>query len=136
LARLPEAPAQAVTSGSAGSTGAASVLGGSPWSLVPETRTVYLRGPLSASLIAGLPESAEILVVEDFTKVFLDEGELAALSRRLSLHVARAIPLAAIAALRHGVSRTELEAALADGAALELLAADAYDADVVEAGAA
>jgi hypothetical protein len=71
-----------------------------------------LAGPLTAQTLARVPPEARSIIVEDFTKVFLDAQALAALSRDRSLAVEAGIEFAGFAVSLRDLPRERFSAAL------------------------
>jgi len=74
-----------------------------------EAGTLIIDGPLTAAAMGMLPERPIVLVVNDFTKVFLEEAALRALLSRHVLAVKRRIEFAGFVVARRGVATEELE---------------------------
>ncbi len=66
---------------------------------------VLLEGPLTTATAGALPETARAVAVEDFTKVFLDDGELRSFRAGRDLLVRTPLECAGIVAVLRGVSR-------------------------------
>jgi hypothetical protein len=88
---------------------------------------VIVDGPLTASVAAALPEDARVVVVADFTKVFLDGPGLRALSAAKRVVLARTLPCLGIVATLKDVPRGEFLAAV--GAAADAVRFDPYAED-------
>lgn len=93
----------------------------------PGEAGIDIEGPLTAGLAATLPERPSRVVVEDFTKVFLEEAGLRSLLRRHGLFVRRRPGFGGFVLARRGLSPSELEAALGDSIPGELLFASPYE---------
>ena len=78
---------------------------------------VLLAGPLTAATAAALPESVRGVSVEDFTKVFLEDGELRSFLSGRALFVGTPIECAGIVAVLRGVSRQTFLSRLDEGTA-------------------
>lgn len=87
-----------------------------------------LDGALTAESLARVPRGAASVVVEDFTKVFLGDSELAALLRERTLYVRRRIEFGGFVVACRGVSDEEFSARLADDALAALVSYNPYEA--------
>lgn len=101
LARLPE-----VAPGNGGTATAAPAGGSQP---EPSCR---VEGPLTDQTLARVPAAARTIVVADFTKVFLDDRALAALSRDRVLAVEHGIEFGGFVVSLRDLSRERFAAAL------------------------
>jgi len=86
-----------------------------------------LDGALTAESLARVPKGAASVVVEDFTKVFLTDSELAAFLRERTLYVGRRIEFGGFVVACRGVSDEEFSARLADDALAALVAFNPYE---------
>lgn len=82
---------------------------------------VILAGPLTAATAGALPKSARAVAVEDFTKVFLDDGELRSFLAGRELRVRAPIECAGIVAILRGVSRETFLSRLDEGTAARIV---------------
>jgi hypothetical protein len=90
-------------------------------------RLLPIRGPLTSSVLASLPPEAEVVVVDDLTKVFLEESELDSLERRHVLRVRQRIDFGGFVIVLHGMERQRLLDALGPGFPEALLVANPYE---------
>jgi len=93
-----------------------------------EESVFSLEGPLTSSTLETLPETARTLVVEDFTKVFLDSGRLDKLERSRELRVRRRIDFGGFVVVLQGIKIEGLLAELGEGFPSELLIANPFEA--------
>lgn len=70
-------------------------------------RPLHLDGALTSETAARIPEAVRAVVVDDFTKIFLDRQELAAFTRERSLSVARQIDFAGFVVSCRGLCDAE-----------------------------
>jgi len=84
-----------------------SLLAALPHEPSPVEESLCIEGPLTHSLVEGLPKDANRLSLEDFTKVFLEPAELSRVLARFQVSVRRAFPLLCIAVTLRAVSRGE-----------------------------
>lgn len=61
-----------------------------------QPRSVTVQGPLTESIAAGLPESAEVIIIDDFSKVFLGPEQWRRFVQRFRVQVRHSIPLLAV----------------------------------------
>jgi energy-coupling factor transporter ATP-binding protein EcfA2 len=87
-----------------------------------------VEGPLTAQTLARVPEGAASVVVEDFTKVFLDSQALAAFVRSRPLAVERGFEFGGFVVSLRDLTRERFSAALGDGAIEDLVEYDPYEA--------
>ena len=73
-----------------------------------------LDGPLTAETLARIPTEARTIVVEDFTKVFLDAASLSALLRNRFLVLRRGVEFGGFVVILRDLVREEFLDALAD----------------------
>jgi len=92
-----------------------------------------LRGPLTAETLRLVPEAARTLIVEDFTKVFLDGPALEALLRSRSLAVESGIEFGGFVVILRDLSRERFRAALADPSLEALVAYNPYETEAASA---
>lgn len=85
-----------------------------------------LDGPLTATTAGALPETARAVAVEDFTKVFLDDGELRSFRTGRELLVKAPVECAGIVAVLRGVSRPAFLSRL-DGETAARIAFNPYE---------
>jgi len=88
-----------------------------------------LEGALTAESAARLPREAAHVVVEDFTKVFLDGAALASFLAGRSLSVARSIRFAGFSVACRGVSDEAFLERLGDGGIAGLVSFNPYRAE-------
>lgn len=86
-----------------------------------------LDGALTAETTARVPKGAASVVVEDFTKVFLGDSELAAFLRERTLYVGRRIEFGGFVVACRGVSDEDFSSRLADDALSALVAFNPYE---------
>ncbi len=79
-----------------------------------------LAGPLTAAVAENLPETVRAVTVEDFTKVFLDDGELRSFRARRVLFVRNPLECAGIVAVLRAVSRDAFLSRLDEGTAARI----------------
>ena len=87
-----------------------------------------LDGPLTAQTLARVPPEARSLVVEDFTKVFLEGPSLAALRRGRVLAVERGLDFGGFVVSLRDLPRKRFADALGDPAIEALVDYDPYEA--------
>lgn len=92
-----------------------------------------LRGPLTAETLRLVPEAARTLIVEDFTKVFLDGPALESLLRSRSLAVESGIEFGGFVVILRDLSRERFRAALADPSLEALVAYNPYETEAASA---
>ncbi|HRW24788.1 MAG TPA: hypothetical protein P5298_10290 [Spirochaetia bacterium] len=110
LAGLPLASADAPAGGGEGACG-----------------SVAVSGALTAETAARLPPSAEEVVVDDFTKVFLSDAELAAFTRGRRLLVARRVEFGGFVVACRGLSDDAFLERLADDSIAAAVAFNPYE---------
>ena len=88
---------------------------------------IFLEGPLTAGTLSTLPDRPTLLVVEDFTKVFLEEAALRSFLSRHLLAVRKRIEFAGFVVARRGVGAGEVEDLAEACGAGELLFASPYE---------
>ncbi|NLJ47220.1 MAG: hypothetical protein GX430_11765 [Treponema sp.] len=79
-----------------------------------------LAGPLTAAVAETQPETVRAVTVEDFTKVFLDDGELRSFRARRVLFVRNPLECAGIVAVLRAVSRDAFLSRLDEGTAARI----------------
>ncbi len=84
-----------------------SLLAALPHEPSPVEESLCIEGPLTHSLVEGLPKDANRLSLEDFTKVFLEPAELSRVLSRFQVSVRRNFPLLSVAVTLRDVSRVE-----------------------------
>ncbi|HOX33139.1 MAG TPA: ATP-binding protein [Spirochaetales bacterium] len=89
-----------------------------------------VEGPLTAATLARVPAEARSLVVEDLTKVFLDERELAALRRDRVLALRRGLEFGGFVVSLRDLSPSRFSRELGDPALEELVAYGPFEARV------
>ena len=94
-----------------------------------------LEGPLTAASAARIPREAATVVVEDFTKVFLDGQDLAAFLRARTLAVADRVDFGGFVVVLRDLSEEAFGKAVADDAVMGFVAFNPYGAGVRAAGA-
>jgi len=95
----------------------------------PGSGAFHLAGALTAETAARLPREARDVVVDDFTKVFLDGAALSAFRRERGLFVSRAIAFAGFSVACRGVSDARFLDALGDEGVAGLVSFNPYRAD-------
>ncbi len=88
---------------------------------------VAVSGALTAETAARLPPSAEEVVVDDFTKVFLSDAELAAFTRGRRLLVARRVEFGGFVVACRGLSDDAFLERLADDSIAAAVAFNPYE---------
>ncbi|MDP3178528.1 MAG: hypothetical protein Q8M76_11550, partial [Spirochaetaceae bacterium] len=91
------------------------------------TPAVFVEGPLTAATLARVPKSAATIVVEDLTKVFLEEAELVALRRGKALATAAGLGFLGFVAILRDLPRSRFERALGDPAVAALVLYNPYE---------
>ncbi len=86
-----------------------------------------LRGPLTADSAAAIPEAARTVVVEDFTKVFLDLAALEAFCRARALAVAYPADFGGFVAVLRDLPQKRFLEALGDPELAGLVAFNPYE---------
>lgn len=99
------------------------------------TPACALDGPLTATTLERVPAAARTIVVDDFTKVFLDASALGALRRERVLAVRTGVEFAGFVVTLRDVSRARFLAALDDPAAAEMIAFNPYEVGAAEGAA-
>ncbi len=89
-----------------------------------------LDDALTAETAARLPASVKTIIVEDFTKIFLDATELAAFERERQLKVERSIGFAGFVVACRGVSDGEFISRIADETITPLITFNPYESAV------
>ena len=92
-----------------------------------EAGILIIDGPFTAANAARLPDRPLLIVIDDFTKVFLDEASLRHLQSRHLLAVRRRIDFGGFVVARRGVAAEELEEAALSFGAERLLFASPYE---------
>lgn len=87
-----------------------------------------IEGPLTGSVLSGIPGDARSVVVEDFTKVFLDWGELSVLARSRVLAARSGPAFGGFVVSLRDMSREDFLRALDDPALEAMTAFDPYSA--------
>jgi len=87
-----------------------------------------LFGPLTEDSAARLPEDARSLIVEDFTKVFLDLAALGVFRRGKFLGVRSSVDFGGFVVVLRDLSRERFEAALGDDELAQFVAYNPYEA--------
>lgn len=88
----------------------------------------YVDGALTSETAARIPVDIRSVIVDDFTKIFLDRSELAAFTRERSLTVARQIDFAGFVVSCRGVSDEEFIRNLDDQSLAALVCFNPYQA--------
>ena len=88
---------------------------------------VVMAGALTAKTAARLPAAAESVVVDDFTKVFLSDAELAAFTRGRRLLVARRVEFGGFVVACRGLSDDAFLERLADDSIASMVAFNPYE---------
>jgi len=95
--------------------------------LLPEP--IYrVEGPLTAQTLSRVPETAASVLVEDFTKIFLDAQALAAFARSRVLAVERGFEFGGFVVSLRDMSRERFSEALGDPGIEELVEYDPFEA--------
>lgn len=92
-----------------------------PVEAVPAPEAFLLEGPLTLETREHLPRDLRALSIEDFTKVFLEPGDLLRLLQRVPCSVRRAFPLLGISAVLKDLSPEAFREATGPGVAARLL---------------
>ena len=92
-----------------------------------EEAVFEVEGPLTSSIAATLPDRPVLLVVDDLTKVFLEEAALRGLLARHGLAVRRRIGFGGFVVGRRGLSWSDFESALGGDVPEELIFASPYE---------
>jgi hypothetical protein len=97
-----------------------------------------LEGPLTDETVKKLPEGAKSVVVEDFTKIFLDASSLAAFRRGRGLYLRSGSDFGGFVVVLRDLSRRRFLAALGDPVLASLVAFNPYEGagDAAMGGAA
>ena len=98
--------------------------------------SISVSGPLTGSVLAGLPAGGGAIIVEDFTKVFLDEAELSAVLRNRDLLVERRVDFGGFVLVLHGLETPRVIEALGPDFPEGLLIENPYDAVPSDRGGA
>jgi len=102
----------------------------------PRSGAFRVDGALTAESAARLPREARDVVVDDFTKIFLDGAGLAAFLGARSLYVARSIRFSGFSVVCRGVSEKAFLERLGDGELGRLVSFNPYRADPCVTGEA
>lgn len=92
-----------------------------------------LHDALSAQSAARLPKDARVVVVDDFTKIFLSDSELASFMSQRRLYVRRRIEFGGFVVMCRGLKDEEFERRLADDEISMMVAYNPYEARVEHA---
>lgn len=95
----------------------------------PRPGAYRLEGALTAESAARLPREASDVIVDDFTKIFLDGSALAAFLAGRSLSVVRSIRFSGFSVVCRGVSDEAFLERLGDGELGQLVSFNPYRAD-------
>lgn len=87
---------------------------------------IDIEGPLTQSIAEGIPEGARAVRVGDFSKIFLDGSECAALEKRLRLCVRRKVDFGGFSVVLRGVSGAGFIEAAGPAAAGKVVSWNAY----------
>lgn len=87
----------------------------------PEPGVYRLEGPVTTEAMKGLPEGTQRISVEDFTKFFLEPGELARVLERYQVSVRKAFELLCFSVTLRDVTRGEFLQAVGPQAGARLL---------------
>lgn len=85
-----------------------------------------IKGPLTASLLGGMASDVKVIVVEDFSKIFLDERDLTDLMKKRVLAVASSVEFGGFSVALRSVKRGEFETLLGDELKNLVISWDAY----------
>lgn len=110
--RLVELPAAAMEASDAGSR-----------------ESCRLPGPLTPSAAERIPKSAELVTIDDFSKLFLEGRELDAFLRRHKLAVVKGVDFGGFSAALRGIGRRAFEDLLGERAAERVVSWNAYAED-------
>jgi hypothetical protein len=91
-----------------------------------EGGSYHVEGALTSETAARIPVGVRSVVVDDFTKIFLDRSELAAFTREHSLAVARQIDFAGFVVSCRGVADEEFIRSLDDQSLAALVCFNPY----------
>lgn len=91
-----------------------------------ETAAYRLPGPLTASAAERIPEQAGLVVIDDFSKVFLEGRDLAAFLRRHRLAVAQPVEFGGFSVALRGLGREAFEGLLGEEASKRVVSWNAY----------
>lgn len=91
-----------------------------------DSETFRMSGPLTLSLAERIPESARLVIIDDFSKLFLEGRDLDAFLRRHRLAVAKSVELGGVSVALRGVGRGAFEALLGEEASRRVVSWNAY----------
>lgn len=91
-----------------------------------------IKGPLTASLLGGIASDVKVVVAEDFSKIFLDERELADLMKKRVLAVASTVEFGGFSIALRSVRREEFEMILGEELKNLVISWDAYSETGIE----
>lgn len=92
-----------------------------------------LHDALTAESVARLPKNTPIVMVDDFTKIFLGDSELASFMSERDLYVKRRIAFGGFVVMCRGLKDDEFEKRLADEAIAAMVTYNPYEAKVERA---
>lgn len=91
-----------------------------------EPAAYRLPGPLTASAAERIPEQTRLVVIEDFSKVFLEGRDLSAFLRRHRLAVAQPVDFGGFSVVLGGIRREDFEELLGEEASKRVVSWNAY----------
>ena len=94
--------------------------------LRPGQSVSRIKGPLTASMLGGMASDVKVIVVEDFSKIFLDERELTDLMKKRALAVASPVEFGGISIALRSVRREDFEMILGEKLNSLVISWDAY----------
>lgn len=90
-----------------------------------DSSTAFLAGPVTPSVLDGLPSSVSRVVAEDFTKLFLDEAEFSRYSAGITFELGKSIDFGGFSIALRDIDAVEFAAELGDAAG-DVVCWDAY----------
>jgi hypothetical protein len=91
-----------------------------------ESAAYRLPGPLTASAAERIPERTGLIVIDDFSKVFLEGRDLAAFLRRHRLAVMQPVDFGGFSVALRGIRREAFEGLLGEEASKRVVSWNAY----------
>lgn len=95
-------------------------------SSTPAASICRIRGPLTKSVLEGIDDDARIVAVDDFSKIFLDDWELAALMKKRRLAVKTAADFGGFSVVLRGVDVEKFAKALGEELSNLVISWNAY----------
>lgn len=86
----------------------------------------HVEGPLTPSTLGAVPGEARIIVVRDFSKIFLDEAEMALLERKRKLALGAKVEFGGFSVVLRNLSREEFMDALGGALSDRVISWNAY----------